>query len=123
MRTVPSHLRRQLQHRDGGTCRFPGCTNRAFLDAHHIRWWTEGGATELKNLALLCRWHHKLVHEKGWSIAGDPDGALSFVRPDGTILHEGPEPLAPENKEWLWERLFDTDGFDPQVERGPPVPV
>ena len=123
LRTVPNHIRRQLDRRDGGMCRFPGCASRAFLDAHHITWWTEGGATEVKNLALLCRWHHRLVHEKGWRIEGDPGGSLSFIRPDGTTLEEGPAPLAAATQEWLWDRLLKDGGTDVMPERGPPVLV
>ncbi|MGH6820789.1 MAG: DUF222 domain-containing protein, partial [Methylocella sp.] len=61
-RTVPPAIRRALQRRDGG-CRFPGCTCSRFVDAHHIHHWADGGATHINNLVLLCRHHHRLVHE------------------------------------------------------------
>ncbi len=53
-RSIPPAIRRALQVRDRG-CRFPGCTNRRFLDGDHIRHWAAGGETSLANLALLCR--------------------------------------------------------------------
>jgi HNH endonuclease len=53
-------------------CRFPGCENRRFLDAHHIHHWAKGGKTTLDNLLLLCRRHHRRVHEGGYRL--DPDG-------------------------------------------------
>jgi hypothetical protein len=63
-RTIPPALRRALRLRDRG-CRFPGCENHRFVDAHHIRHWARGGPTALDNLVLLCRRHHRLVHEGG----------------------------------------------------------
>ena len=53
-RTVPPALRRALNARDK-TCRFPGCTHRRMLDAHHLRHWIDGGETSLENTALCCR--------------------------------------------------------------------
>jgi 5-methylcytosine-specific restriction endonuclease McrA len=66
-RTIAPALRRALRARDRG-CRFPGCENRRFLDAHHVHHWARGGATTLANLVLLCRRHHRLVHEGGWQV-------------------------------------------------------
>ena len=91
-RTIPSPLRRALQHRDHG-CRFPGCGVR-FGQGHHLQHWAQGGPTTLSNLALLCRWHHRAVHEEGYQVARAPDGALQFRRPDGRPLPEVPPPVA-----------------------------
>jgi hypothetical protein len=66
-RTIPPALRRALVTRDRG-CRFPGCENQRFVDAHHIHHWANGGHTKLDNLVLLCRRHHRLVHEAGYSV-------------------------------------------------------
>src|SRR6267378_607860 len=65
-RTIPPALRRALDHRDRG-CRFPGCGVR-FGQGHHIRHWAHGGHTTLSNLALLCRRHHRAVHEEGYGV-------------------------------------------------------
>jgi hypothetical protein len=88
-RTIPPALRRALHHRDHG-CRFPGCGVRV-AEGHHIRHWARGGATTLSNLALLCRRHHRAVHEEGFRIARDDDGGLVFRRPDGRSLPDVPE--------------------------------
>lgn len=72
---------RQLRYRDQG-CRFPGCGTRAFTEAHHIVWWRHGGRTDLDNLLLICSFHHRLVHEHGWSIRRGADG-IGWRRPDG----------------------------------------
>src|SRR5574341_2030133 len=91
-RTVPPALRRALEHRDGG-CRFPGCGAR-FTQGHHLRHWAQGGPTTLSNLALLCRRHHRAVHEEGYQVERLPDGELRFRRPDGQLLPEVPAPAA-----------------------------
>ena len=101
-RTVPSALRRALQSRDHGQCQFPGCDSRR-CDAHHVEHWADGGETRLLNLTLLCRFHHRAVHEQGFQVvAGDADGQFRFLRPDGEPLPAEPPvsswqgaPLAP----------------------------
>jgi Domain of unknown function (DUF222)/HNH endonuclease len=89
-RTIPPALRRALHHRDHG-CRFPGC-GRPLAEGHHVRHWAHGGPTTLSNLALLCRRHHRAVHEEGYQVDREPDGALCFRRPDGRLLPEVPAP-------------------------------
>jgi hypothetical protein len=67
-RTLPAPTRRALESRDRH-CVFPGCSRPPiWCDGHHLVWWTRGGATALPNLALMCRPHHRLVHEGGWSL-------------------------------------------------------
>ena len=91
-RTIPPALRRALQHRDRG-CRFPGCNVRVG-EGHHVRHWAQGGPTTLSNLAVLCRRHHRAVHEEGYQIERLPDGALQFRRPDGRAVPDVPPPAA-----------------------------
>ena len=91
-RTIPPALRRALQHRDRG-CRFPGCA-LPFGQGHHIRHWAHGGPTTLSNLALLCRRHHRAVHEEGYQVERQADGDLRFRRPDGRPLPQVPPPAA-----------------------------
>jgi hypothetical protein len=99
-RSVPPSLRRALQRRDHG-CRFPGCENHRFVDSHHVRHWARGGETRLDNLVLLCRRHHRLVHEGGYSIELLPGGELRFLDPWG-----GPIPDAPRSSPGSVERLL-----------------
>lgn len=62
-RVVPAALRRALVVRDRG-CRAPGCDRPPrWCDAHHLIAWVDGGRTDLANLILLCRRHHRMVHE------------------------------------------------------------
>jgi hypothetical protein len=89
-RTVPPALRRALQTRDH-CCRFPGCMQRRFLHAHHIDHWAHGGPTDLDNLVHLCRFHHRLVHEGGYTLErSGRRGTLRFRRPDGLPLLPAP---------------------------------
>ena len=84
-RRPPRWLRRRLHARDGG-CRFPGCGERHTVHAHHIHHWTRGGPTDLANLIELCPFHHRLVHEGGWTVLLDPHDTVSFCSPDGTVI-------------------------------------
>jgi hypothetical protein len=61
---------------------------------HHVRHWAQGGPTTLANLLLLCRRHHRAVHEEGYQVAREPDESLRFRRPDGRPLPEVPPPAA-----------------------------
>ena len=72
-------------------CQFPGCT-ACRCDAHHVVHWAEGGATALDNLMLLCRRHHRLVHEGGYTVRRDVDGTSTFVRPNGWPVEVVPPP-------------------------------
>lgn len=80
-RVIPPAIRRALQVRDGH-CRFPGCTNTR-VDAHHIVHWADGGETRLDNLLLLCRHHHRLLHEGGFTCERLPGGRIVFRGPRG----------------------------------------
>ena len=102
-RTIPTALRRALETRDRNQCQFPGCTSRR-CDAHHVVHWADGGATQLENLVLCCRFHHRALHEEGFQVVADGAGQFQFLRPDGRPLPavasaprwEGAgEPLAP----------------------------
>jgi hypothetical protein len=87
-RTVPTAIRRALEHRDRW-CRFPGCELH-YCDAHHIVHWADGGTTALANLVLLCRRHHRAVHEEGFRIERDTAGDLRFHHPTGRFIPNVP---------------------------------
>jgi hypothetical protein len=88
-RVVRRRLRRAVRLRDGG-CRFPGCSRRGWLDAHHIIHWLDDGLTDLENLLSLCRFHHRRVHEGSWTIHGDPTATLTFVDLTGRTVVDTP---------------------------------
>ena len=68
----------------------PNCGATRWTQAHHIEWWSRGGKTDLENLVLPCLFHHPLVHEYGWSIRSEPNGEVTWIRPDGIRFHAGP---------------------------------
>ena len=55
-----------LAVRDGG-CTAPACDRPAReCDAHHLIPWSEGGHTDVDQLRLLCRRHHRELHDELW---------------------------------------------------------
>ncbi|HEX4519924.1 MAG TPA: HNH endonuclease signature motif containing protein [Gaiellaceae bacterium] len=104
-------LRRALKARDG-CCRFPGCRNTRSLHSHHVQHWAHGGPTELENLILLCRRHHRLVHEGGWTL--DPGGL--FRDPFGRSSPSAPE--QPKGRPDLLLALNDRLELGPHTARG-----
>jgi len=55
-----------LVERDGGCakCHAPP----EHCEAHHIRWWENGGLTDLANGVMLCTRCHHDIHRQGWEI-------------------------------------------------------
>ncbi|MGH2735548.1 MAG: DUF222 domain-containing protein [Actinomycetota bacterium] len=92
-RKVSQAMRRALSARDGDCCTHPGCTNRRFKDAHHVRHWTAWGPTKLANLTSLCRLHHRMVHEGLISIQRLPDGSFAFYDRWGRLIPDHGEPV------------------------------
>jgi Domain of unknown function (DUF222) len=85
-RVIPAALRRAVIVRDRH-CIFPGCDRPPpWADVHHFVHWADGGTTALPNLGLLCRRHHWLVHEGGWTVERRADGEVEFRRPGGRPL-------------------------------------
>jgi hypothetical protein len=94
-RLFSAQQRMLLAARDRG-CRWPGCQRPpGHADAHHITSWLDGGATDVSNGLLLCRFHHRLVHEGGWQVqVVDPQrgshGAVTLTSRGGTTLDSSP---------------------------------
>ncbi len=91
-RTPTDAQRREVMRRDRH-CRFPGCPNVTFANVHHVVPWRPAGRTDLENLALLCLYHHHLVHSKGWTMSGNANEELSIVGPTGRVMASRPSPL------------------------------
>jgi hypothetical protein len=92
-------LRDLLGTIDGERCRFPSCTRRRKLHAHHVIDWADGGRTDLGNLVLLCSRHHEaVVHGEGFRLALNPlTRALTVTTPSGDgVPHRHPLPWQPE---------------------------
>jgi hypothetical protein len=82
--SIPAATRRAVEIRDQRRCRWPGCTTGK-VDVHHILERSRQGSHSMDNLLLLCRHHHRAVHEGGYRIVGPPSAAR-FERPDGSLL-------------------------------------
>jgi hypothetical protein len=89
-RAVPAAVRRALWSRDRG-CRFPMCTNRRFVHAHHVQHWAHGGPTRLDNLVLLCGFHHRLLHEGGFKMSLAADRTARFWTAAGREIAVAPD--------------------------------
>jgi hypothetical protein len=97
-RLVSDKQYRALLIRDRGHCAHPGCTSTAYLEAHHVRHWLQGGPTDTDNLILLCG-HHHLAHHRGeFTITASRHGRFRFNH-NGIHLRQHDDPAA----------LFDTD--------------
>jgi hypothetical protein len=91
-RLVSPQQRRALVARDHG-CSFPGCGRpAAWTEAHHIVHWIDGGTTDLANLTLLCRAHHRIVHHGGWDIIMGADLRPWFLPPEWMDPRREPRP-------------------------------
>jgi hypothetical protein len=89
-RAVSPALRRALVLRDGG-CLVQGCDRPPpWTDAHHLHHWLHGGPTSLDNLILLCRVHHRAVHEEGWRLHRDPTSGRVSLAPPARRGHSPP---------------------------------
>jgi hypothetical protein len=119
-RTISPALRRALHHRDHG-CRFPGCHVR-FGQGHHIRHWAQGGPTTLSNLAMLCRRHHRTVHEEGYQVDREPGGELRFRRPGGELVPDVPKtPKVPDDPVTLLRGQNRAEGLVLHARTGMPL--
>jgi len=102
-RLIPAWLRHQLWFRDGN-CRWPGCPFKGWLHAHHKTHWADGGPTDLDNLILLCGYHHRFLHEHGWTIEDDGYGKPVFRKPDGRIYPPARPGLDPRLRQLVGQR-------------------
>ncbi|NKS72058.1 DUF222 domain-containing protein [Rhodococcus hoagii] len=91
-RTVSKKQRRALIARDHG-CAFPGCgTPPAHCEGHHIKHWADGGPTNLDNLVMLCRYHHRHLHHSHWEVHIGADRHAWFTPPSTVDPHKKPVP-------------------------------
>ena len=75
-RHVAAAVKREVWARDGGQCAFVGaagrCTERGFLEYHHVIPFADGGETDVSNLQLRCRAHNQFEAQR-WSGPGEED--------------------------------------------------
>jgi hypothetical protein len=85
-RTATAGQRKALVNRDRG-CVVPGCGEKPrWCESHHVKWWKNGGKTNINNMLLICRGHHTQIHNFELSVEMHPDQSYEFRRRDGTLL-------------------------------------
>ncbi len=93
---IPDHLRRAVILRDQH-CAWPGGCDKppAGCQVHHVIYRSRGGKTRLKDLVLLCHYHHQVcIHRLGWTLTLHPDGTTEARSPQGEILRSHGPPSA-----------------------------
>lgn len=103
-RKIPPWLRRLVENRDKG-CRFPGCGRTRWTQIHYVIHWANRGPTNLDNLVQLCGFHHRMIHRKGWKLAGNPNADLVFLDQWGSRYRPARSPIGPDHAGWLLEHL------------------
>ncbi|MDE0221994.1 MAG: HNH endonuclease, partial [Spirochaetaceae bacterium] len=94
-RYIPAAVRREVWRRDQGCCTYVDphsgrrCGSRYRLEIDHIKPFALGGATELSNVRLRCRAHHKLRHAHTDSVRTEarrgPDSDVDPVKRERTV--------------------------------------
>ena len=91
-RTAPAALYNALVIRDRH-CRFAGCDRPAhWCDSHHVTHYSHGGPTAISGLVLLCRRHHRRLHQPGWTAHATTRRHPPRHRPHRNHPHHPPAP-------------------------------
>lgn len=68
-------------------CPWPGCRHGSdYCEIHHMQAWSQGGETNMKNLAPLCRYHNQINHD----IASHANTRGGIKRVGGTPMWVSP---------------------------------
>lgn len=120
-RIANKHQTIALIARDGG-CSFPGCDHPPeFCERHHILPWQDNGATEVRNLTLLCAYHHHNFLNRGWQVSLNADGLPEWLPPRWINPDQ-----SPRINNRIIARIHQSTLLDPTPDppdpTGPPVP-
>jgi 5-methylcytosine-specific restriction endonuclease McrA len=74
-RYISAAVRREVWKRDGAQCAFVGpagrCTERGFLEFHHVVPYADGGGKTVQNIELRCRAHNGYEAERWFGTGED----------------------------------------------------
>jgi len=100
-RDVPRYVKRAVSRRDDGQCAFVApdgrrCTERTFLEFHHIQPYAKGGPATVENISLRCRRHNQYEAELVFGPRGEVRGASTASRhPPGAAARAPGAPPEP----------------------------
>jgi hypothetical protein len=101
------------------TCAFHGCDisfNRC--EIHHLHDWANGGKTDLRHLVPICKHHHHLIHEGGWTLTLADNRTLTIRTPDGQIHATCPIQIRPGRRvQQHRQRKHDKQERDKQTDQ------
>jgi hypothetical protein len=79
---LPDPAMRRFIHKRDGTCRFPGCRRNARrCEPDHVIPFSRGGPTTPWNLVAVCKHHHRVKHDAGWTLTMTRDGTCTWTDP------------------------------------------
>ena len=90
-RYVPYWVKQVVWRRDGGQCAFVSpagrrCTERTFLEFHHVETHAKGGPATVENISLRCRCHNQYEAE----LVFGPRGAARVRQESGNAPRPAP---------------------------------
>ena len=92
LRYRPTRAQAAYIHARDQTCRAPGCPVPARnCDIDHIKPYAQGGATTVDNLISVCRAHHRMKHQPGFTVEATPNG-IRWTTPRGRQYTVPPPP-------------------------------
>ena len=98
-RDIPAHVRRVVWKRDGGQCAFAGrdgrCTQRRYLEWHHVQPHAYRGPATVENISLRCRAHNVYESEL---VFGPFDPSIARECPENYVVSGEITPV-PERRE------------------------
>lgn len=53
--------------------------------------------------------HHRLIHEAGWTISGDPNSQVTWIQPGGTVFPTDPKNIWPEKPNYYSDEIYLPD--------------
>jgi hypothetical protein len=102
-RHVPSEVKRVVWQRDGGQCAFVSstgrrCTERTFLELHHVQPYAKKGLATVANISVRCKRHNQYEAELifgayGASVVDETAGSMSRPERDPAGSGLGSPPL------------------------------
>ena len=109
-RAIAPVLRRKLMDRAKYRCEIPECTNRFWLDIHHVDPWARAKKHVPDRLLVLCAGHHRAIHNGYLAVELSEQLSVRVEHADGR------QSQGPERNSVAYQRR-KTGGSDPVEHR------